>query len=120
MKRDNNTRYFQLVANGQHRNKRIFRLQQDEGKIKGQTELKSYSSKYYKSVFGTCEGNLILNETRTDGIPQVTQEENGILTPPFFEEEVGAAVFQMEHNKAPGPDGFPTEFYQFFLEYHQY
>jgi hypothetical protein len=22
----------------------------------------------------------------------------------------------MEHNKAPGPDGFPVEFYQVFLE----
>jgi hypothetical protein len=27
---------------------------------------------------------------------------------------VRAAVFQMEHNKAPGPDGFPAEFYQVF------
>ena len=25
-------------------------------------------------------------------------------------------VFQMERNKAPGPDGFPTEFYQNFWE----
>jgi len=24
------------------------------------------------------------------------------------------AIFQMEHNKAPGPDGFPPEFYQVF------
>jgi hypothetical protein len=24
------------------------------------------------------------------------------------------AIFQMKHNKAPGPDGFPTEFYQIF------
>jgi len=28
---------------------------------------------------------------------------------------VKEAVFQMEHNKAPGPDGFPTEFFQIFL-----
>ena len=26
------------------------------------------------------------------------------------------AVFQMEHNKAPGPDGFPAEFYQNFWD----
>jgi hypothetical protein len=24
------------------------------------------------------------------------------------------AIFQMKHNKAPGPDGFPVEFYQVF------
>jgi mannosylglycoprotein endo-beta-mannosidase len=27
---------------------------------------------------------------------------------------VRAAIFQMEHNKAPGPDGFPSKFYQVF------
>jgi hypothetical protein len=34
------------------------------------------------------------------------------LTAPFSEEEVKAVIFQMEHNKAPGSDGFPVKFYQ--------
>jgi hypothetical protein len=46
----------------------------------------------------------------------VIVEENNILTSPFTEEEVKEAVFQMEHNKAPGPDGFPAEFYQVFWD----
>jgi hypothetical protein len=41
----------------------------------------------------------------------VSSEENDILTSIFTEQEVKAAIFQMEHNKAPDPDGFPTEFY---------
>jgi hypothetical protein len=49
-------------------------------------------------------------------IPQVSEEENKVLTAPFSVEEVKTAVFDMEHNKAPGPDGFPTEFYQFFWD----
>jgi hypothetical protein len=57
-----------------------------------------------------------MDETRIDDIPQVSTEENGLLTAPYSEEEVKKAVFQMEHNKAPGPDGFPAEFYQFFWE----
>jgi hypothetical protein len=49
---------------------------------------------------------------RLDDINQVTEEENNLLIRPVTEEEVREAVFQMEHNKAPGPDGFPAEFYQ--------
>ena len=53
-------------------------------------------------------------ENQTHDIPQVTQEENDVLVAEFTETEVREAVFQLQHNKAPGPDGFPTEFYQVF------
>ena len=47
-------------------------------------------------------------------VPQVSQEENDVLISEFIKSEVRDAVFQMEHNKASGPDGFPVEFYQVF------
>jgi hypothetical protein len=47
-------------------------------------------------------------------IPQLSNEENDILTEDFTVEEVCEAIMNMEKNKAPGPDGFPTEFYQTF------
>jgi len=56
----------------------------------------------------------MLDETQTHDIPQVSQLENEYLTNSFSQEEVRDAIFQMEHNKAPGPDGFPSEFYQVF------
>jgi hypothetical protein len=31
-------------------------------------------------------------------------------------EEIKGIVFSLAHNKSPGPDGFPGEFYQFFWE----
>ncbi|KAM0896124.1 hypothetical protein ACQ4PT_023387 [Festuca glaucescens] len=62
------------------------------------------------------ESNFSLDETRTEDIPQVSQAENNFLTSTYSEEEVRKAVFQMEHNKAPGPDGFPAEFYQSFWD----
>jgi hypothetical protein len=43
-------------------------------------------------------------------------EENGLLKAPYSEEEVKKAIFQMKHNKAPGPNGFPAEFYWYFLD----
>ena len=57
-----------------------------------------------------------MNETLSYDIPQVSEEENEVLMAPFSEEDVKTAVFDTEHKKAPGPDGFSTEFYQFFWE----
>jgi hypothetical protein len=47
-----NKKYFHLIASGKHRKKRIFQLEQDEGTIVGQENLKSYISEYYKNLFG--------------------------------------------------------------------
>jgi hypothetical protein len=49
-------------------------------------------------------------------IPQVSDEENSILSADFIEKEVYEAVMQMKKNKAPRPDGFPAEFYQSFWD----
>ena len=104
-----------MVANGRHRKKHIHSLVQDEGTIVGHEQLKSYITNYYKGLFGAPEeGNFSLDESCTTDIPQVSAAENNLLTPLYSEEEVRKTVFQMEHNKAPGPDGFPAEFYQNF------
>ncbi|CAN6182020.1 unnamed protein product [Urochloa humidicola] len=114
---DANTKYFQLVANGRHRKTRIVQLEQEEGVIVGDANLKSYITEYYKQLFGPHESNsFTMDETMRDDIPQVSREENEVLMAPFSEIEIRTAIFQMEHNKAPGPDGFPAEFYQFFWE----
>jgi len=55
-----------------------------------------------------------MDEFQIEDIPQVSILENEFLTTNFTEDEVRTAVFQMEHNKAPGLDGFPLEFYQVF------
>jgi hypothetical protein len=109
---DNNTKYFQIIANGKHRKKRIFSLDSDNGTVEGQANLKSYITQFYNGLFREPEQSpFTLESDRTNDITQVTEEENTILTAPFSEEEVKAAIFQMEHNKASGPDGFPVEFY---------
>jgi hypothetical protein len=51
-----------------------------------------------------------------DDIEQVSQEENDLLVRPFTMEEIRETIFQMEHNKAPEPDGFQAEFYQAYWE----
>jgi hypothetical protein len=113
---DANTRFFHLVANGKHRKQQIFKLEDDQGSVVvGQECLKSHITRYYKNLFGPPDSpQMSLTEDHIIDIPQVSPEENDTLTSNFSEIEVRNAVFQMEHNKAPGPDGFPAEFYQVF------
>ena len=113
----NNTKYFHFIANGKHRKKKIFQLEQDEGTIVGEENLRVYNSEYYKNLFGApVENSFSLDENLISDIPQISREENRILTAVFTSDEVLEAISQMEHNKAPGPDGFPAEFYKTFWE----
>jgi hypothetical protein len=113
----NNTKYFHLIANGKHRIKKIFQLEQDEGTTVGQDNLKTYISEFYKNLFGPPTPNHFgMIETMNNDILQLSDEENRILSSNFSEKEVHDAIMQMEKNKAPRPDGFPVEFYQTFLE----
>jgi hypothetical protein len=96
--------------------KQEFFSYQDEDKIiEGDEALKKYITSYYKGLFGEpMENNFRLDESVRADIPQVTESENEMLTQPFTEEEVKCAIFQMEHNKSSGLDGFPAEFYKSF------
>jgi hypothetical protein len=112
-----NTRFFHLIASDKHRKQHIFRLEQEDGIIVGDQELKRYITRYYKNLFGQhVESNISLDESNIDDISQVTENENETLTSPFTMAEIKEAVFQMEHNKATGSDGFPVEFYQVLWE----
>jgi len=112
---DMNTKYFHLIANGKHRKTRIFQLEDGEKIIKGDDELKKYITEYCRGLFGPSDASLLnLDESRRDDIPQVSVAEKQGLIASFSFEEVREAVFQMEHNKAPGPDGFPAKFHQVF------
>jgi hypothetical protein len=105
------------VANGKHRKQHIYKLENDQGVMIGDEHIKSHITQYYKGLFGSREvSGISLEESQISDIPQVSQEENEILTREFTESEVREAMFQMEHNKAPGPEGFPVEFYQVFWE----
>ena len=92
----------------------IFSLEREGNKIEGQNNLKNYITQFYKELFGPSEDNHFTLSDRMDDIPQVSMAENEFFTAPFTEKEIRDAIFAMQRNKAPGHDGFPTEFYQQF------
>jgi hypothetical protein len=83
----NNTKYFHLIANGKHRKKKIYQLEQDEGTIVGEENFKVYITEYYKRLFGDpVKNSFSMNEGEVSHIPQVSPDENSILTAAFSEE----------------------------------
>ena len=83
----------------------------------GDENLKIYITEYYKKLFGDPPQNSVtMMEDRIHDIPQLSTDENELLIKDYSLEEVHEAISQMERNKAPGPDGFPAEFYQTFWE----
>jgi len=64
-------------------------------------------------LFGPAPGNAFpLDPNLWENDEKVTEEENEELIKPFSEAEVKEALFQMEKNKAAGPDSIPIKFYQ--------
>ena len=45
--------------------------------------------------------------------PLISTEDNFVLMNPFTEQEIIEAIWAMESDKAPGPDGFSFHFYKF-------
>lgn len=71
------------------------------------------ATEYYKSLFGPGGGNTFeISDSLWQEDERVSDLENLDLIKPFQEEEVKFALFEMEKNKASGPDGLPIEFYQ--------
>jgi hypothetical protein len=49
---NDNTRFFHLVANSKHRKQHIYQLENDQGVIVGDEQLKTHITQYYKNLFG--------------------------------------------------------------------
>jgi hypothetical protein len=88
-------------------------LQSGSATIHGDEELLKHATSYYKSLFGPGEGDAIdVDPSLWPEESMVNTQENYDLTKPFSEEEIKFALFQMDKNKAAGPDGLPVEFFQ--------
>ncbi|CAA7032412.1 unnamed protein product [Microthlaspi erraticum] len=79
--------------------------------VTGEKEMEKVAVEYFSELFTTTSPNDFTD--LLDGIPTVISEtDNALLTRPALEEEVRAALFLMNPEKAPGPDGMTALFFQ--------
>lgn len=70
---------------------------------------------FYRNLYKAESVNLqehLSNYLNTIFLPTVSETDRTSLNAPFTKEEIWLAIESMPSNKAPGPDGFPLEFYK--------
>jgi len=116
---EKNTKFFHnSVIQNRHRTK-ILKIKDREGRlVESRGEVEEVLVDHFSNVLkeeGTDRSNDIDQITRL--IPRVvTREHNALLLKAISLQEVEEAVNQMQLGKAPGPDGFTSNFFHHFWE----
>ncbi|XP_057862719.1 uncharacterized protein LOC131071037 [Cryptomeria japonica] len=116
---DRNIAFFHNSVKARRQGNSISSLvSQDGAQLSSSADISREAVNYFSNLFSRediaarAEEGAIL-----DCIPQlVSAEMNGVLLCPILLPELEKVVFKMKKGKAPGPDGFPIEFFQEFWE----
>lgn len=94
---------------------RVIDIQDENGKICSLgEEIEKEAVDYFSIILGSWEPNKKESVPLVDRTIErmVSHEDNERLMAPYSFEEVKKAAFSLQPHKAPGPDGFTTEFFQ--------
>jgi hypothetical protein len=113
---DRNTKYFHRLAKIKSTTKSITSMQIGETVVTDQSTISEHIVDFYKKLFST---NSILQESLLveEVIPSlVTNEINALLTMLPSHSKIKSAMFALNADSAPGPDGFGAYFYQHYWD----
>jgi exonuclease III len=111
---EKNTKFFHRTMIHRRHINRITHLENEQGNlIREHTQIEEELNRYYQNLLTETKENRNEAITRvTSHIPSlVTPEQNTALMRQITQEEVDQAAKDMPPGKAPGPDGFTTDFF---------
>ncbi|XP_074343032.1 uncharacterized protein LOC141680816 [Apium graveolens] len=108
---DQNSRFFYKLASNRRRNNQIHNLKDTyENWVDWEFGLDTLMERYFNDLFRATESDW---KEVIECIPTIiTDAQNVKFLKPIEEEEVKRALFQMNPDKAPGPDGMTPAFFQ--------
>lgn len=112
---DKNTKFFHNVTKIRRSKNWISKLQIRNNQISEDPEvIKEEIISFYSNLLNNKEGSHLLDQKKLlTRIPKIiSEEQNQMLNGKINMEEVFQALNQLPSGKAPGPDGFPTDFFK--------
>ena len=109
---DKNTKFFHAHASKRRKQNTIVGIWDEQGRwCEDEESIAQAAISYFDNIYNSSHPSQI--EEVTDAISSmVTDEMNESLIREFTRDEVVAALKQIHPNKAPGPDGMSTVFFQ--------
>ena len=109
---DRNTKFFQNKAVWRAQKNKIRQLTDSVGVVHSEfAAMSEIANNYFHEIF-TADTTLDATPVLDLLEQTVTEEDNAKLCAVFSDKEISDAMFQIGPLKAPGPDGFPTRFFQ--------
>ena len=113
---DSNTKYFHNRASQRFRRNSISELRDPNGVLfSGEENASAMIVDFYSKLFSSsnpCDMESVVQHTKR----VVSADMNDSLVEAFTKEEVEIALKQMAPLKAPGPDGMPPIFFQYYWD----
>jgi len=116
---EKNTNFFHRTTIQHRMNNNIFHLQNAQGRrVESHEEIESEFLNYFKQVHKEPNTDRLQDIRKiTRHIPKlITEEHDQLLLRPIDLSEVEAAAHQLKDGKAPGPDGFTSNFFHSFWD----
>ena len=99
------------MANGRRNRKYIKVLENERGLVLNNSEsIKEEILRYFEKLYSSPSGE----PWEVEGLDwsPISGDSASRLDSPFTEEEIPKAIFQLDKDKAPGPDGFTIAVFQ--------
>lgn len=98
----------------------ILEIYTESGELtSNQTEINNEFKKFYANLYTsevTDDPNLIDDFFKDLPVPRISQKHRDTLETPISLEEIKRAIKALQGSKAPGPDGYTSEFYKSFTD----